>query len=124
MFNFANLPLHLWAKFVSTTYFDQNQSIINKCINMTPYEAMNSRKPSISFFHIFGYMYFIKKNRDQLTTSQPKSNEAIFIGYSSKSKAFRVLNRQTRVIEQSFELTFDDHYIRTTKPIHVTTHIM
>lgn len=64
MLNFANLPLHLWAKVVSTSRFTQNRSIVNRCLNMTPYEAMNGPKPTISFFHVIGCRCFIKNNRD------------------------------------------------------------
>lgn len=53
MLNFANLPLYLWAEAVSTTCFTQNRSIINRRLNMTPYEALNGRKPGISFLHVF-----------------------------------------------------------------------
>ena len=106
MLNFANLPLYLWVKAVSTACFNQNQSIINQCLNTTPYEVMNGRKPSISFLHVFGCQCFIKNNRDQLTKFQPKADEAIFLRYSAKSKAYRVLNRRTRVLEESFDVTF------------------
>ena len=91
---------------------------------MTPYKAMNGWKPTISFLHVFGCRCFIKNNRDQLTKFQPKADEAIFLGYSSKSKAYRVLNRRTRVIEESFDVTFDDNFIQNSSPTHVITHIM
>ena len=45
MLSFANLPLYLWVEVVSTSCFTQNRSIINQCLNMTPYKAMNGRKP-------------------------------------------------------------------------------
>ncbi|KAI3503824.1 hypothetical protein L1887_32277 [Cichorium endivia] len=47
---------------------------------------------------------------DHLGKFVPKSDEAIFMGYSSKSVAYRVLNRRTRVIEESFDVEFDDQY--------------
>ena len=65
-----------------------------------------------------------KNNHGQLTKFQPKSNEAIFHGYSAKSKAYRVLNRCTRVIEESFDVPFDENFVRDSVPTHVTTHIM
>ena len=79
MLNFENLPLYLWAEVVSIACFSQNQSIINRRLNMIPYEAMNGHKPSISFLHVFGCRYFIKNNRDQLTKFQLKADEAIFL---------------------------------------------
>ncbi|KAI3510673.1 hypothetical protein L1887_17805 [Cichorium endivia] len=77
---------------------------------MTPYEVLNKRKPNVKFFHIFGCRCFIKNNKDHLGKFAPKSDEAIFMGYSPKSVAYRVLNKRTRVIEESFDIEFDDQY--------------
>ncbi|KAI3505855.1 hypothetical protein L1887_28162 [Cichorium endivia] len=110
MLNFANLPLTFWAEAISTASFVQNRSIINKRLKMTPYEVLNKRKLNVKFFHIFGCRCFIKNNKDHLGKFAPKSDEAIFMGYSPKSVAYRVLNKRTRVIEESFDIEFDDQY--------------
>ena len=39
---------------------------------------------------------------------EAKSDEMIFIGYSSTSKAFRVYNRSTRAITESINVSFDE----------------
>ncbi|KAI3691358.1 hypothetical protein L2E82_49702 [Cichorium intybus] len=52
-----------------------------------------------------------RNNKDHLGKFVPKSDEAIFMGYSSKSVAYRVLNRRTHVIEESFDIEFDDQYL-------------
>ncbi|KAI3493168.1 hypothetical protein L1887_42158 [Cichorium endivia] len=110
MLTFRNLPLTFWAEAIATACFVQNRSIINKRQQMTPYEPLNGRKPNVKFFHIFGCRCFIKNNKDHLGKFAPKSDEAIFMGYSSKSVAYRVLNKRTRVIEESFDIEFDDQY--------------
>ena len=91
---------------------------------MSPYESMNGRKPTISFLHVFRCRCFIKNNRDQLTKFQPKADEAILLGYSLKSKAYRVLKWRTRLLEESFDVTFDDNFVRNSGPTHITTQIM
>ena len=91
---------------------------------MTLFEAMDGCTPSISFLHVFVCRCFIKNNRDQLTKFQPKAEESIFLEYSSKSKADRVLNRQTCEIEESFDVIFNDIFVQNSSPTHVTTHIM
>lgn len=91
---------------------------------MKLYEAMNGRKPNISFLHVFCCRCFIKNNRYQLTKFHPITYEAIFQGYSSKSKAYRVLNQRTWIIEESFDITLDDKFIQNSEPNHVTPHIM
>lgn len=37
----------------------------------------------------------------------PKSDEVIFVGYSSTSKAYKVYNKRTLFIEESVHVTFD-----------------
>ena len=36
-----------------------------------------------------------------------KSGEAVFFGYSTTSKAFRVFNKQTLIVEESVHVVFD-----------------
>nr|GFC85384.1 retrovirus-related Pol polyprotein from transposon TNT 1-94 [Tanacetum cinerariifolium] len=46
-------PLFLWAEAIATACFTQNSSIIHRRFNKAPYELINSRKPDISFLHVF-----------------------------------------------------------------------
>ena len=46
--------------------------------------------------------------KDHLGKFEPKADEAIFLGYSMQRVAF---NRRTRVIEESFDVTFDDYHL-------------
>ena len=115
MLNFANLPLHFWAEAVSTACFVQNRSIINKRLKCTPYQAMQNKKPNVKFLHIFGCRCFVKNNKDHLNKFQPKYDEAIFLGYSPNRVAYRVLNRRTMVLEESFDIDFDDRFTERTK---------
>ncbi|XP_052621693.1 uncharacterized protein LOC128127282 [Lactuca sativa] len=41
-----------------------------------------------------------------------ESDEGIFLGYSFSSAAYRVLNKRTRVIEESTDVHFDEFYVR------------
>ena len=38
-----------------------------------------------------------------------KSDKGIFLGYSTDSKAYRVYNKRTLVVEESVHVTFDEH---------------
>nr|GEV35795.1 retrovirus-related Pol polyprotein from transposon TNT 1-94 [Tanacetum cinerariifolium] len=38
----------------------------------------------------------------------PKSNEGVFLGYFQSSKAYIILNKHTRKIEESLNMTFDE----------------
>ncbi|KAI3493174.1 hypothetical protein L1887_42164 [Cichorium endivia] len=116
MLNFANLPMYFWAEAISTACFTQNRSYIHKRFHITPYEVLNRRKPNVKFLHIFGCRCFILNMKDHLTKFNDKSEEGIFLGYSQDSKAYRVMNKRTRRIEETFNLSFDDYYIK--KSLH------
>ncbi|KAI3708855.1 hypothetical protein L2E82_38363 [Cichorium intybus] len=112
MLIFADLPQYFWAEAIATACYTQNRSLIHKQLHKTPYEVINNRKPNIKFFHIFGCRCFIKNNKDHLSKFESRSDEGIFLGYSFTSAAYRVLNKRTRVIEQSTDIHFDEFYVR------------
>ncbi|GJX26103.1 retrovirus-related pol polyprotein from transposon TNT 1-94 [Tanacetum coccineum] len=67
-----------------------------------------SRKPTLDFFKVFGSKSFILNTIDYLTKFDLKSYEGVFLGYSQNSKAYVILNKHTRKIEESFNVTFDE----------------
>ena len=38
----------------------------------------------------------------------PRSDERVFVGYSSSSKTYRVFNKRTQCIEESIYVVFDE----------------
>ncbi|RVW58424.1 hypothetical protein CK203_109027 [Vitis vinifera] len=46
--------------------------------------------------------------QDNLGKFDAKSNVGIFLGYSTSSKAFRVFNKRTMVVEESIHVIFDE----------------
>ncbi|GJT38543.1 retrovirus-related pol polyprotein from transposon TNT 1-94 [Tanacetum coccineum] len=67
-----------------------------------------SRKPTLDYFRVFGSKCFILNTKDYLTKFDPKSYEGVFLGYSQNSKACIILNKHTRKIEESLNVTFDE----------------
>ncbi|GJR66331.1 retrovirus-related pol polyprotein from transposon TNT 1-94 [Tanacetum coccineum] len=67
-----------------------------------------SRKPTLDYFRVFGSKCFILNTKDYLTKFDPKSYEGVFLGYSQNSKAYIILNKHTRKIEESLNVTFDE----------------
>src|SRR5919202_3769760 len=57
---------------------------------------------------VFGCKCFILNNSEYLTKFDPKAYEGIFLGYSPTSKAYRVLNKHSNVVEESLDVTFDE----------------
>ncbi|KAG5557096.1 hypothetical protein RHGRI_007380 [Rhododendron griersonianum] len=83
--------------------------MIRSILNKTPYELWKGRKPNISHFRAFGCKCFVHNNdRDDLGKFDARSDEGIFVGYSTSSKAYRVFNKRTLVVEESVHVAFDE----------------
>lgn len=46
------------------------------------------------------------------------------MGYSTKGITYKVLNRRTCLIEENFDVTFNDLFFRNPSQIHTTSHIV
>ena len=51
----------------------------------------------------------LNNGKDNLGKFDAKSDEAIFLGYSIYSKAYRVFNKRTLTVEQSIHITFNEN---------------
>nr|GEV17381.1 hypothetical protein [Tanacetum cinerariifolium] len=100
------LPIPFWAKAVNTTCYVQNRVLVTKPHNKTPYELLNDRTPSIGFMRPFGCHVTILNTLDPLDKFWEKVDEGFLVGYSLCSKAFRVFNRRTRIIQETLYVNF------------------
>ncbi|KAJ9555546.1 hypothetical protein OSB04_010160 [Centaurea solstitialis] len=108
MLSEANLATQFWAEAVNTACYTQNRSLIVKRFRRTAYELFRNRKPSIEHLHIFGCVCYILNNKDSLGKFDSKSDDGIFLGYSSISKTFRVFNKRRQAIEETIHVKFDE----------------
>jgi len=103
-----NLAKHLWAKVVNTTCYVQNRIYIRPILEKTTYELFKERRPNISYFHQFGCTYYILINKLYLKKFDAKAQRGIFLGYSERSKTYRVYNSETLCVEEPMHVKFDD----------------
>ena len=107
--NETNLPKYFWADAVSTACYFSNRVLVRPILKKTPYELYKGRKPNISHLHVFGCKFVVHNNgKDNLGKFDAKSDEGIFLGYSLSSKAYRVFNKITLVVEESMHVIFDE----------------
>nr|GEU80606.1 retrovirus-related Pol polyprotein from transposon TNT 1-94 [Tanacetum cinerariifolium] len=110
MLIFSRVPLFLWAKAIAIACFTQNRFFIHRRFNKTPYELINSRKPDISFLHVFGALCYPKNDREDIRKLGAKGDIGFFIGYSADSCAFRFKPRlqsmTSRQISSGLDLTY------------------
>ncbi|KAL5849177.1 hypothetical protein ACOSQ4_007190 [Xanthoceras sorbifolium] len=108
MLNSKKLPRNFWAEAVNTACYISNRVFLRPGTRQTPYELWKGKKPNISYFHTFGSKCYILNDRDQLGKFDAKSDEGIFLGYSSNSRAYRVFNSTTHTIMESSNVVVDD----------------
>ena len=108
LLNENNLPKYFWGEAVHTSCYVLNRVSIRPILKKTPYELWKGKKPNISYFKVFGCKCFILNQKDDLGKFDSKSDVGIFLGYSTSSKAFRVYNRRTLVVEESMHVIFDE----------------
>ncbi|GKE10112.1 retrovirus-related pol polyprotein from transposon TNT 1-94 [Tanacetum coccineum] len=108
MLNEQSLPQKFWCNDVDTSTYILNRILIRAILGKSPYEIMRVRKPTLDYFKVFGSKCFILNTKDYLTKFDPKSYEGVFLGYSQYSKAYIILNKHTKKIKESFNVTFDE----------------
>nr|KYP45075.1 Retrovirus-related Pol polyprotein from transposon TNT 1-94 [Cajanus cajan] len=91
MLNKTKLPKYFWFDAINTACHVLNKVLIRPILKKKPYEIYNGRKPNISYFRVFGCKCFVLKNgKEQLGKFDAKADEAIFLGYYTNSKAYRI----------------------------------
>ncbi|GJT07452.1 retrovirus-related pol polyprotein from transposon TNT 1-94 [Tanacetum coccineum] len=108
MLNEQSLPQKFWCNAVDTSTYILNRILIRVILGKTPYEILRGWKPTLDYFRVFRSKCFILNTKDYLTKFDPKSYEGVFLGYSQNSKAYIILNKHTRKIEESLNVTFDE----------------
>ena len=61
----------------------------------------------MKYFRIFGSTCFILKDRENVGEFDFQSDEGIFLGYSSTSKAYRVYNKRTMKVMETVNVVID-----------------
>ncbi|GJV33381.1 ribonuclease H-like domain-containing protein [Tanacetum coccineum] len=107
----SKLPTTFWAEAVNTACYVQNRVLVIKPHNKTPYELFIGRKHDLSFMRLFGCPVTILNTINHLGKFNGKADEGFFIGYSTSSKAFRVFNSRTRIVEENLHVQFSENIL-------------
>nr|GEV93239.1 ribonuclease H-like domain-containing protein [Tanacetum cinerariifolium] len=100
------LPIPFWAEVVNTACYVQNRVLVTKPHNKTPYELLHGRSPSIGFMRYFSCRVTILNTLDPLGKFKGKVDEGFVVGYSVNSKAFRVFNNRTCIVQKTLHVNF------------------
>lgn len=83
--------------------------MIRPIFKKTLYKRYKGKKPNIGYFHPFCCKcYVLNYDKNNLGNCDAKSDEGIFLGYSLTSKAYKVFNKRTLVVEELIHVVFDE----------------
>ncbi|GJW42044.1 ribonuclease H-like domain-containing protein [Tanacetum coccineum] len=105
----SKLPTTFWAEAVNTACYVQNRVLVIKPHNKTSYELFLGRKPALSFIRPFGCPVTILNTINHVGKFNGKAFEGFFVGYSTNSKAFKVFNSRTRIVEETLHVQFSEN---------------
>lgn len=91
MLQAKGLSNYFWAEIVATSVHLLNLSIIKVFMNHTPFEVWRDRKPFVSYLRIFGCIAYALINSQFRHKLDEKSEKFIFMGYSTQSKAYKIV---------------------------------
>ena len=103
-----NIALKYWREAVSTIVYTLNHVQVKKGTHSTPFELWYGYSPNVKYFMVFGSKCYIHKDFRN-GKLDAKSEEGIFLGYSTRSKAYKCLNTNTNKVVESANVKFDEY---------------
>jgi hypothetical protein len=97
-----------WAEAINTACYSINRFNLHWILKKTSYELLTSKKPNVSYFRVFGSKCFILIKRGRNSKFAPKAVEGFLLGYDSNTRAYRVFNKSTGLVEVSCDIVFDE----------------
>ncbi|GJY91045.1 retrovirus-related pol polyprotein from transposon TNT 1-94 [Tanacetum coccineum] len=104
----SKLPTTFWAEAVNTACYVQNRVLVVKPYDKTLYKLFHGRTPTLSFMRPFGCPVTILNTIDHLGKFEGKVDEGFFVRYSLNSKAFKIFNSRTRIVEENLHIRFSE----------------
>jgi hypothetical protein len=93
---------------INTACYSINRLYLPRILKKTSYELLTGKKPNVSYFRVFGSKCFILVKRGRKSKFAPKAVEGFLLGYDSNTRAYRVFNKSTGLVEVSCDIVFDE----------------
>jgi hypothetical protein len=93
---------------INTACYSINRFYLHRILKKTSYELLTGKKPNVSYFRVFGSKCFILVKRGRSSNFAPKEVEGFLLSYDSNTRAYRVFNKSTGLVEVSCDIVFDD----------------
>jgi hypothetical protein len=95
-----NVSDSFWTEAINTACHTSNRLYCHRLLKKTPYELLIGRKSNISYFWVFRCKCYILRKGSCLSKFQSKCDECFLLGYSLNSKAYRVYNQSSGLVEK------------------------
>jgi hypothetical protein len=97
-----------WAEAINTACYAISRLYLHRILKKTSYELLTGKKPNVSYFRVFGSKCFIFVKRGRKSKFAPKAVEGFLLGYDSNTRAYRVFNKSSGLVEVSCDIVFDE----------------
>ena len=108
MLNGAKLSDRFGREAINTTTHILNRGKIRSNNNKKPYELWKGIPTTVKHFKVFERKCYLKKADGDLRKFDSKIDEVIFLGYSSRIKAYGCYNTTLRKIVESANVGIDE----------------
>jgi hypothetical protein len=115
MLKYSKLGDIFWAQEVHTTVHILNRGMLRSNSDKTPYELWKGRPKNVNHFRVFGSKCYIKREDDRIGKFDSRVDKGIFVGYSSKSKAYKCFNMRLNRIVESINVQIDETSVQNPK---------
>jgi hypothetical protein len=93
---------------INTACYSVNRLYLHRVLKRTSYELLTGKNPNVSYFRVFGSKCFILVKRGINSKFAPKVVDGFLLGYDSTTRAYRVFNKSTGLVEVSCDILFDE----------------
>jgi hypothetical protein len=101
-------PERFWSEDVNIACHAINRLYLHRLLKKTSYELLTGNKPNVSYFRVFGSKCYILVKKGRHSKFAPKVVEGFLLGYDSNTKAYRVFNKSSGLVEVSSDVLFDE----------------
>jgi hypothetical protein len=93
---------------VNTACHAINRLYLHCLLKKTAYELLTGKNPNVSYFCLFGSKCYILAKKGRHLNFAPKVFEGFLLGYDSNTKAYRVFNKSSGLVEVTSDVVFHE----------------
>lgn len=114
----ADLQPKFWKEAITTTVSTFNRTQLRPNNEKAAYELWKGRPTLVKYVKIFGRKFFTKINDDLAGKFNSRIDEEIFLGYSTRSKAYKCYNNRLWKIVKSMDVNIDEEILKNKAEDH------